>query len=383
VDFLDESAGVVFVGMPDVQRDFGISTAVAMLVAFTLPGVVATLLEPPLLLLADRYPMRRKAFVVAGLLAFGVSLGAAALAPHPALFALAMGAMFVANGLGVNLAQATLMDADPERRELWMTRWVLMGTLGDLAAPLLLATLAWVGLGWRSAMGVVALLVLLHASWLATRPFPTQGTPVDGHDDDVDNGDDAVGANAPHGVAALRAALGNRGLLLWAVAVALCGLLDEVFVALASAWLEHAYDADIGTRGLVLGLATAGGVLGLALLERVLARGVDPLRWLVGVCAATVVALAAWLFAPSVASSAIGLFVLEALVAQLYPIVQAQAFRAHPRAVVVEAVQSVFTPLDLALPALLGMVADRWGLVPALLILGLQPIGIAVIARAR
>lgn len=374
VDFLDEAAGMVFVGMPDVQRDFGISTTLGMLLAFTLPGAVASLLEPPLLLLADRYPARRKAFVVGGLVAFGLSVGAAGLAPHPLVFGLAMAALFVSNGLGVNLAQASLMDADPERRELWMTRWVLMGTLGDLCAPLLLSALAWLALGWRSAMGVVALAVLLHAVWLARRTFPAPQCAGDEHDD---------GGEALHGLAALRAALGDRTLLVWVLAVAMCGSLDEVFVALASARLEQAYGADLATRGVVIGVATAGGVLGLGVLDRALSRGVDPLRWLLGVSVASVLALLAWLQAPSVAWSAAGLFLLEALVAQLYPIAQAQAFRAHPRAVVVEAVQSVFTPLDLLLPVLVGVIADQWGLVPALLVLGLQPVGIGLIARAR
>ena len=90
-----------------------------------------------------------------------------------------------------------------------------------------------------------------------------------------------------------------------------------------------------------------------------------------------------WLAAPTLAWSAAGLFLLEALVAQLYPLVQAQAFRAHDRAVVVEALQGLFAPIDFLLPLAIGFVADRVGVVSALLLLGLQTVGIVVIARRR
>src|SRR5690606_994311 len=163
VDFLDEAAGVAFVGLPDIQGEFAVPWAAAVFAAFTVPGVLAWLVEPSLLLLADRHPRRRRAFVVGGLLLMGASLVVAASAPGPLTFGVATALAWVGNGLGVNLAQATLMDADPDRREQWMARWTLAGTLGDLAAPLLLAALAAGGLTWRAASAVVGVLTCAHA----------------------------------------------------------------------------------------------------------------------------------------------------------------------------------------------------------------------------
>ena len=47
------------------------------------------------------------------------------------------------------------------------------------------------------------------------------------------------------------------------------------------------------------------------------------------------------------------------------------------------ALAHIFTPLHIALPLLLGWVADRFGLVPTLLLLSAQPIGLFLIALRR
>jgi hypothetical protein len=49
----------------------------------------------------------------------------------------------------------------------------------------------------------------------------------------------------------------------------------------------------------------------------------------------------------------------------------------------VNAVGHIFTPLDVALPLLLGFVADRYGLTVALAVLLLQPLGVVAIAFSR
>lgn len=369
MDFLDEFASVAFVALPDVQGEFGVSYALVTLAAFTLPDLFALVVEPPLMLVADRYPGHRKAWVLGGLALMGLCLFGLALAPTLWVFSAVMALFFVANGLGVNLSKATLMDADPDRRELWMTRWVFFGTLGDLAGPLFLALLAWFALGWRSAMFAIGLLVLAWTALLATRTFPALGT------EDEDDEEE------PGWRETLRGAVANKRLMGWLFAVTLCGLLDEIFVAFGSAWLEQAYGATLGQRGLVLGLGTAGGLVGLVWLEHALARGADPRRWLIGTSVATLAVLVAWVAAPTLWTSAALLVVLEVVAAQLYPLAEAQAYRALPgRAAMVDAIAGLYAPIGLAIPVGVGLVADHLGLVPALLVLGLQPLGLGLVA---
>ena len=140
VDFLDEwSSGVPSLGAPGIQAEFGVSYGMAAGWVLAVPLVLAVLLEPPIFLLADRHP--RRWFVCGGLLALGGLCFAQGLAPS---FWVLLGLLFftgTAGGAAISLAQATLMDADPARRERTMARWTLFGATGDLAVPLTFAAL--------------------------------------------------------------------------------------------------------------------------------------------------------------------------------------------------------------------------------------------------
>lgn len=363
--FLDELASGVFAAVPDIEADMDLSHAGAMAVVFGVPGAVALVVEPALLVFADAHPALRQRLVVVGLLGMALALVGAAFAPGPVALAAALGLAFVANGLGVNLAQATMVEAAGDASPRWLTRWVAAGTLGDLAGPLALAAAAVLGVGWRGALLGMAALLAAHALVLATGAFPEP-------DDDDDDA-----ARAP-----LREVLSRPAVWGWVAAVGLCGLLDETFVALASAWLAARFGASLALRGLILGGATAGGIAGLAGLDRALAAGQSPRRLLAGFSAATLLVLGAWMSAPDLFTSTVLLVLLEGVVAPLYPLAQAEAFRALPgRAPLIEAMQGLLSPLDWALPVVLGAVADRWGLPWAFAALALQPVGLWLAAR--
>ena len=109
----------------------------------------------PLALLGDAGRRRRivlsggMAFILAWLLTAGAwsfqSLLLAALLASPA------------SGAFVSLAQASLMDVRPDAHERSMARWVVAGSVGVVAGPLVLAGSAAIGPGWRGAMLLLAL----------------------------------------------------------------------------------------------------------------------------------------------------------------------------------------------------------------------------------
>lgn len=368
MDLLDELSGVAFVGAPDVQAAFRLDYGAAALVLFVAPQLLGLLLETPAYLLADRLP--RKGLVVGGLLGLGVCQIVAGLAPGLPWFAAAWALCGPLSGIGVNLAQATLIDSAPAERERLMTRWTFMGHLGDLVTPLLFAVLAEASLGWRDAFVVTGGLVAGYAVLLALVPFP-----------------DGRGGEPPAPAESrvpLSAALASGRLWLWLFAVSLCGLLDEVLVAFAALYLESSFAADVASRSQALACFVLGSLLGLLLGERLLGR-VAPLRllrWSGG--AGTLVSLA-WLAAPDLFWSGLLLGLLGICVAPLYPIAQAQAYASLPgRSGLVNAAAQALQPLELALPFALGWIADRFGLRAALALLALQPLGLLLISlRAR
>ena len=118
------------------------------------------------------------------------------------------------------------------------------------------------------------------------------------------------------------------------------------------------------------------------MLERLLPR-IEPLRLLLVSSGASAFAYAAWLSADTLVESGLWLCVVGFFSVWLYPIAKAQAYRALPgRSGMVNAISHIFTPLDFGMPLALGLVADQFGLLPALAVLGLQPVGLFAIAVA-
>lgn len=356
------------------------------------PGVVSLVCEPVVFMLADRWPARRRWFLRSGLAAMAVAAFAAAAAPGPVSLALAMSLAWVATGTAASLGQATLVDARPDERGRTLARWTLLATAGDLAAPALLGVLAAVGLGWRAGFALTGAVLALWCLAMAVHPMPlaaAAGSGGGGEGSDGGGGGEGSGgggggegsdgADAPGLWRGLRDALGDRLLLAWLLGVALCDLMDEILMVFASLHLT----GDLGGGPLLLSATLAGfvlgGALGLLVLERLLRRW--PERRLLRASALTCAAVyGLYLAAPSPVWAALALVLVGATAAPLYPLAAAQAYRLRPgRSGAVLAASHLFTPLGLALPFLLGALADHAGTVAALAMLVLQPLGLALL----
>jgi predicted MFS family arabinose efflux permease len=369
VDFIDEFAsGMPTVGVPGIQADFELRYSTAAFLVFTGPLFVAWLLEPPLFLFADRRP--KKLFVCGGLLAMGVLDVVVGISGPFYVVAGALLLSGVASGAGVSLSQATLMDLHPENREQLMTRWVFMGALGDLAAPALFWLLAVFALGWRQAFVISGVVILAYAMLLARQDFPRPSSqPEDASE---------MGTRE-----ALRAAFRDRRLLLWLFGSWLCSLMDEILVAFGALHMRDNLGADAETRSLILMCFMAGALVALPVLERLLAR-FEPLVLLRAAAVGTALAYVGWLLASDAVSSGVWMFATGVFSVCLYPLAKAQAYRALPgRSGMLNAIRHVFTPLDVAMPFVLGLVADAFGLVAALVVLLVQPIGLFLIGSSR
>lgn len=373
VELLDELySGVPSVGSAEIQAGFGASYQTIAWALLLAPGLLGLLIEPALFVLADRYP--RKWFVCGGLLAMAGAAFAAAVAPNVPMLAAAVALSAVASGCGVALSQATLIDARPEARERVLARWALLGMAGDFAAPAMMAGLAAVALGWRTGYALVGAVALACALLLMRQPFPAPVAPTGDGDGDGDDGQE------PGLWAALMAAIRNRRLLFWLGASALCDLLDEILVVFASLYLRDHLHAGPIARSVVLGAFMVGGACGLVITDRLLAR-MAPLRLLAGSSVLCAVLYVAWLSAPAVWLATLLMAAVGATAAPLYPIASAQAYAALPgRSGTVNAAGHVFTPLSLAMPWLLGWIADHAGVTTAITLLIVQPVGLAVFA---
>jgi MFS family permease len=369
VDFIDEFAsGIPTVGIPGIQSDFELTYTTVAFLVFTGPIFVGWILEPPIFLLADRYP--KKWFVCGGLFAMGAIDLIIGLSGTFAVVAGALLLLYTASGAGVALSQATLMDTYPDERERLMTRWVFMGATGDLAAPALFWLLAVFALGWREAFVIAGVLIVVYAFLLSRQRFEA---PPPREEDGAELGT----------WAALVLAFRDRKLLMWLFGSWLCSLMDELLVAFGALHMRDNLGADAETRSVILMALMLGSMAGLVVLDRLLRR-FEPLKLLIAACLGTAISYVAWLSAGSVIASGFWIFATGLFAGALYPLAKAQAYRALPgRSGMLNAMAHVFTPLDMVIPLALGLVADRFGLPAALAVLLLQPIGLFAIALTQ
>jgi predicted MFS family arabinose efflux permease len=366
VCFLDElGSGIPFVGAPEIKDGFGVSYAMAagwLLFAITIAG---TVLEPPLFLLADRFSKKR--FVCGGLAALGLVCIGAGLAPGYALLVAALVLYGPLSGCGVALAQAALADAKPDDVERMLVRWTFSGTLGDLLVPSLVALAAIFTVGWRGAFVAVGVVMIGYALLLSRQRFPEPVAHAHGEDE-------------PGLGAAFAAALRNPGLVRWAVAVALCALMDEILIAFTALYMADVLQLDLGARTAALTACELGVIVGLMGSDALLAR-VAPRALLLASAAACALAWLAFLSVENAFAASLALFATGAFAATHYPLVKAQAYRALPgRSGTVNAVLTLFGVSELVVPVLLGLAADRLGLRFTLVLLALQPLGILALA---
>jgi len=347
------------------------SHAALTLATFLGPGVIALAVEPMLFLLADRYP--RQHFIRGGVAAMAAGAWIAALAPTPIALALSLSILWIASGTATAIAQATLVDRFAHERGRTLARWSLWSLTGDLAAPALLAALTLVGETWRAGFAIVgAVLVVWLLALIATKePQPKTDSPVD---------------DKPHAEkslwVALRDALRDRVLIAWLFGTTLCDLLDEILVVFASIHLRVDLHASALWQSAAVAALVVGGAFGLVACDRLLKFRSE--RWvLVASALGTAVAYVPWLAAPTPLMSTLLMLAVGACAAPLYPLAAAQAYARQPEASgAVLAAGHLFTPLSLALPVLVGSVADHFGTTAALTLLVAQPLGLVVLVAA-
>lgn len=338
---------------------------------FTAGAVSSLLIEPAINLVSDRGSKRTPILLGAVVLALAFALAGVA-SSYPLLI-LAFGAIWPATGAATDLPQAALVDAAPAAATGIMTRWTLLSGIGDLLSPLAIGALTALAFGWPALCAVAAALWLAFAALIACQRLPR---PVFAHAE-------SSAAAEPGILAGVRAALRDRTLLRWMAVVLLADMMDEVFLAFAGLYLRDRLHLPPGLAGVALGANLAGGLAALVILDRLAGRLRTPalLSWLAVLASGGVALL---LLAPAPWVAVAGLFLSGVGAAGWYPLAKARAYEALPgRSGTVRALLGLGEPYQVALPAIVGLIASRWGIGPALAFLGISGIGVLVVAPRR
>jgi FSR family fosmidomycin resistance protein-like MFS transporter len=329
-------------------------------------GVVGTVVEPGLALLADAG--RRRRIVLGGGTVFIVSLLAFAAAPGFAVLLAAATVFSPASGAFVGLAQATWMDLEPSATERNMARWVLAGSVGTLAGPFILGVAVLVGWGWRGATVAAAVLTVPLLVAATRLRFP------DPHPDITD-----LRAAIRGAIVALR----SRSVLRWLALNQLTDLLGDVFLGYLALYLVDVAGSSPALAGVGVAVLAAAGLVGDALLIPILKRIEGPrlLRW---AAVAALVAYSAFLAVDAVTSKIALLIPVGILTAGWYAVPQGRLYAELPaRGGTAMAVGAPADLLGSLLPLAIGAFASRVGLDAAMWLLLGAPLALLLLLPRR
>ena len=345
--------GVREAAWPAIRTDLGLSYLEIGWI-LTIPGIVSMVLEPAIGLAGDT--RHRRLLVGAGGIVVAATLVLAGTAPAFAVFLAAECLMAPASGAFVSLSQASLMDLAPRDREPNMARWMVAGSIGNVAGPLLLAAAIAAALDWRDLFLALALVTvpLAVAGWWAHVPAPGA---VEAHE-----------AHRPR-PSALLAAVRDREVLRWLVALEAGDLLGDVLMGFLALYLVDVAGASGGIGGIAVAAWSAAGLVGGAALVR-LTRRIDGAWYLRVSAAASLVLFPAFLLVQGPAAKIASVFVLGVVTAGWYPIAQARLFGVlEGRSGLAVAVASLTAPLGVIPPLVIGAVATAADLQTALWLL--------------
>jgi MFS transporter, FSR family, fosmidomycin resistance protein len=364
VEFLDELVfGVREAAWPLIRDDLRL-TYTQVGVVLSAPVVFGNLVEPALGILGDVW--RRRTIVLAGGVAYAAATVLVGVSPSFAALLFAACVSNPASGAFVGLSQATLMDAEPLRREQNMARWTLAGSLGNSAGPAAVGACVWAGLSWRWNFMAVGALMLAAVALVRRHPFEGRARSAEG---------ETRGAFVEGVRGALRA-LRRREVLRWLLLLKLGDFTYDVlrgFLALYFVDVVGASEARAAVALLVwTWVGLAGDLLLLPLLERV--RGLSYLKVSTSVVAVLFPAL---LLAGGFATKTALLGLLGFANAGWYAILKAKLYEELPgRSGTALTLGKVFGIAGGLVPLALGAFAQRFGLGAMMWLLALGPLAL-------
>ena len=350
VELLDELVfGVRETAWPLIRDDLRL-TYTQVGIILSAPVVFGNLVEPALGILADVW--RRRVIVLTGGVVYAVATVLVGLSPNFVALLLAACVMNPAAGAFVGLSQATLMDAEPARREQNMARWTLAGSIGNSAGPAAVGLCVWAGLSWRWNFVCAGALMLAAVELARRQPFGNGAAHAEG----------ATRAAFVEGVRDALRALRRRAVLRWLLLLKLGDFTYDVLRGFLALYFVDVVGAGEARAALAVVVWTWVGLVGdfllLPLLERV--RGLSYLRVSTAVVS---VLFPVMLLAEGFAAKLVLLGLLGFANAGWYAILKAKLYEEMPgRSGTTMTLSNVFGTFGGLIPLALGAFAQRFGL---------------------
>jgi MFS transporter, FSR family, fosmidomycin resistance protein len=331
----------------------------------SVPGIIASLIEPVLGILADVW--KRRVLILGGGVCFALGCLMTALSGSFYLLMFSTILLYPASGAFVSLSQAALMDTDPTRHDYNMARWTLAGSVGVVVGPLALGVALWLGAGWRTLYFVFAGLALL-LTLIASR-FPFRN----GHDED-----DEAPQSFADGMRGAWQALRRGEVLRWLLLLAFSNLMLDVLYSYLALYFVDAGGVTPAQAGIAVAVWTGCGLIGDLLLIPLLER-FDGLSYLRVSAVLEGLLFPAFLLVPGFVPKLVILAVMGFFNAGWYAILQGRLYSAMPgQSGTVTTVSNVTGLFFSLIPLVLGVVAENRGIDSAMWLMMAGPIALLI-----
>lgn len=362
-ELLDEFIyGLQSAVLPHIKSDLALSyTEIGLL--FSIPGLLGIISDPIVGLLADT--RHRRALVVGGITATAVGLFLVAIGNSFALILLAFSILFIASTGYVSLTQATLIDRDPARAEQTMARWVFLGSIGVMIAPLIVTTLFFYGYGWRGLYLSLAGVAGIYAALLLRHKFDSHAG-AEKH------------ASMRELISNLVLALKVRELWRWLLLEELADFMLDKLLEVTGLYFSDVVGVSLAAASGAVAVFTIAGLAGDTLLVPTLEK-VNGLKLLRISAVIVLIAYASFLLVPITWLKFVLIGVVSFCTAGWHAILRGKTYAVLPgQSGVIVSVTSLGNISAIIVPLVIGRIADVFGLSWAMWVLALGPIALIV-----
>lgn len=366
IEFIDELVfGVGETAWPLIRTDLHLTYSQIGLL-LSLPGIIAAFIEPFIGIIGDVW--RRRMIILGGGLLFTASLLMTS-ASFSFIVLLVSFILFApSSGAYVNLSQANLMDSDESRHEQNMARWTFAGSLGVLTGPLLLGAFVHLGLGWRgtytllAALSALSLIIAFHhlPADLKNSPLPSFREVFGGFKAAFD-------------------ALKRKEVWRWLLLLEFADLMLDVLFSFLALYFVDVVHTTESQAGIAVTIWLAMGLVTDFLFIPYVDKQKDTIHFIRRTAFLNALAFIGFMLVPGFIPKILLVILVNLFNTGWYPILQGRLYSSLPgQSASIMAIGAVTTPLAKALPLLIGILADRFGLQSAMWILLLGPLALLI-----
>ncbi|HTI15953.1 MAG TPA: MFS transporter [Dictyobacter sp.] len=331
-------------------------------VLFSVGALASMVLEPLVNVLSD-LTVSKKYWVIGAMIVLAGAFLLAGLAHSFILLLVAFAFLYPANDIAEGVVQTSLVDHNPSKSTHTLTRLAYFGNMGDFLAPVTVAIIAFLLLGWFTLCSLAALVWFVVAGVMLFQPFPKTR--------------DGQTKSASRVIEGLRMVYHNPRLLCWVIMAIFPIMLDEVFRSFAGLYLQDMLHMSDDRVEVLLAFETGAGFVGLILTEVLLWLRV-PKHWLLLWSAVIVFfSMGGLLVTRENWVVIVMLCLIGAGSIAWFPLAKAQVYDRLPGySGTGRALLSLGAPFEVILPSVVGFIAGAYGIVVGVGFLTLAPLGI-------